>query len=91
MDCLKTPAEKFNYGAYINASFLCSLTLGAHAHEGYGSLFVCLFVCLFICYQSTACLRHLYNKMNILANFSPNSKGFQLRDFAKKLSVTSYI
>ena len=28
--------------------------------------------------------------MNIPANFSPNSKGFQLRDFAKKLSVTSY-
>ena len=66
------------------------LTLGAHAHEGYGSLFVCLFVYLFVCYQSTACLRHLCNKMNIPANFSPNSKGFQLRDFAKKLSLTSY-
>ena len=28
--------------------------------------------------------------MNIPANFSPSSKGFQLRDFAKKLSLTSY-
>ena len=64
------------------------LTLGAHAHEGYGSLFVCLSVC----YQSTDCIRHLHNKMNVPANFAPNSKGFQLTDFAKilKLSLTSY-
>ena len=51
--------------------------------RGYGSWFVCLFVC----YQSTASLRHLCNTVNIPANFSP---GFQLRDFAVKLSFTSY-
>ena len=28
--------------------------------------------------------------MNIPANFALNYKGFQLRDFAKKLSLTSY-
>ena len=27
---------------------IVSLMLGAHAHEGYGNLFVCLFVCLFV-------------------------------------------
>ena len=51
---------------------------------------VCLSVCLFVCYRSTACVGHLCNKMNVPANFVPNSKGFQLRDFAKKLSLTSY-
>ena len=35
------------------------LTLGAHAHEGYSSLSVCLFVCLSVCYQPTARVRHL--------------------------------
>ena len=55
------------------------LTIGAHAHEG-----------LFVCYQSIACIRYLCNKMNVPANFSPNSKDFQLRDFAKKLSLMSY-
>ena len=59
---------------------------GTHAHEGYSSLFVYLF----ICYQSTACVWYLCNKMNKPANFAPNSKGFHLRDFAKKLSFTSY-
>ena len=53
-------------------------------------LSVCLFVCLSVCYRSTASVKHLCNKMNVPANFSPNSKGFQLRDFAKKLSLTSY-
>jgi hypothetical protein len=47
-------------------------------------------VSLFICYHSTACIRRLCNKMNVPANFTLNSKGFQLRDFAKKLSVTCY-
>ena len=28
--------------------------------------------------------------MNVLANFALNPKGFQLRDFTKNLSLTSY-
>ena len=41
-------------------------------------------------YHSTACVGHLCNKMNVPANFAPNSKDFQVRDFAKKLSLTSF-
>ena len=47
-------------------------------------------VCLSVCYRSTACVGHSCNKMNMPANFAPNSKDFQLRDFAKRLSLTSY-
>ena len=53
-------------------------------------LFVCLCVCLSVCYCSTAYLWHLYEKINIPANFSLNSKDFQLRDWAKTLSISSY-
>ena len=70
--------------------FLTLLTLCAHAHESYGSLSVCLSVCLYVCYRSTDFLRGLYNKMNILNDFKLSSKGFQLRDFSKKLSFNSY-
>ena len=49
-----------------------------------------LFVCVSVCYRSTACMGHLCNKMNVPANFAPNSKCFQLRNFTKKLSFTSY-
>ena len=62
----------------------------AHAHEGPVITVASLFVCLFVCYQSTACVRHLCNKINIPVDFVPNLKGFQLRDFAKKLCLTSY-
>ena len=89
------------YGCVLVALVVCScalLTLGAHAHEGYGSLFVCLSVCLSVrlsvclsvCYRSTACLRSLYNKMDIPDHFTLISEGFQLRDFSKKLSFKSY-
>ena len=47
-----------------------SLTLGAHAHEGYGSHPVCLSVCVSVCYQSSDCLRGLHSEMNIPADFS---------------------
>ena len=53
-------------------------------------LSVCLFVCLFLCYQSTDCLRGLYNKMNIPAGFTLNVEDFQLRDFNKMLSFKTY-
>ena len=62
------------------------LTLGAHVHEGYGSLFVCLSVC----YQSTDCLRGLHSEMNIPADVLLNAQDFQPRDFFEKLSVKSY-
>ena len=62
--------------------FFILLTLGAHAHESYGSLSVTR--------QSTDFLRGLYNKMNILNDFKLSSKGFQLRNFSKKLSFNSY-
>ena len=62
------------------------LTLSTHAHEGYGSLFVCLSVC----YQSTDCLRGLHNKMNIPAGFTLNVEDFQLRDFNKTLSFKTF-
>ena len=55
-------------------------------HEGYGSLFVCLSVCS----QSTDFLRGLYNKINIPDDFTLISKGFQLRDFSKRLLVKSF-
>ena len=60
------------------------LTLGACARALQYS------VCLSVCYHSTACVRYLSIKLNVPANFAPNSKGFQLRDFVKKLSLTSY-
>ena len=46
-------------------------------------------VSLSVCSPSTACVRHLCNKMNLPANFVPNSKDFQLWDFAKKFSLMS--
>ena len=49
------------------------LMLGAHTHEGYGSLFVCLL-------PIYCCLRCLHNKMNIV----PAGFTFQLRDFFKR-------
>ena len=51
-------------------------------------MLACLFVAsLLPMYDIILC-----NKMNILALaiFAPNSKGIQLRDLAKKLSLTSY-
>ena len=47
-------------------------------------------VCLSVCYQSTACLRPLCNKMDIPANFLPNSQDFQLRDIAKMHELQPY-
>ena len=44
-----------------------------------------------LCYQSTAGLRPLCKKVNIPSSFSLNFHYFQLRNFAKMLSVTSYI
>ena len=50
-----------------------------------------LFVCLFVCLLPVYCLLKTFIQQNEhISQFSPNSKGFQLRDFTKKLSLTSY-
>ena len=67
-------------------TLVLSLMLGMHAHEGYCSQFVC--VC--VCYQSSASLWRACDKLNLPAWYSPNSKGFQLADFAKTFSIPSY-
>ena len=69
-------------------SFL--LTLGAHAQEGYCSLFVCVCVCVCMCYHSSASVQRVCDKLNLPAWSSLNDKGFQLTDFTKKLSFLSY-
>ena len=65
--------------------FYQSLTLGAHAHEGYSTLSVCLFVCLFACYQSPGFYSRLYNKLEIPAGSSLVFLGFQLSHFFSAL------
>ena len=55
------------------------LTLGAHAHEGYSTLSVCLSVC----YQSPGFYSRLYDKFDIPACSSLVFLGFQLSDFDK--------
>ena len=52
--------------------------------KGYGSLFVCLFVTNLLPSYDVC------NKLNVPSKFALNSKGFQLTDFAKKLSFPSY-
>ena len=47
-------------------------------------------VCLSVCYRSSTSIRHSCDKMILPARSSLNSKGFQLADFAKKLSFPSY-
>ena len=61
---------------------LHSLTLGAHAHEGYSTLLVCLSVC----YQSPGFFSHLYDKIDLPACSSLVFLGFQLTDFDKTVS-----
>jgi hypothetical protein len=52
-------------------------------------LSICLFNLLLVATTLyTAGVRHVCNKVNLPANFAPNSKGFQLRDFAKNLSIS---
>ena len=79
---LKWPADEANQ----RRAFCISLTLGAHAHESYCSLCVCLSVC----YQSSASVRRSCDKMNLPDRSLLNSEGFELGDFAKKLSFPSY-
>ena len=50
-------------------------------------LSVCLSVCVCLCVTNLA---PAYNKLNLPAWSSLNSKGFQLADLAKKLSFPSY-
>ena len=51
-------------------------------YEGYGSLFVC--------FQSTDCLRSLQNNLNIPADFTQFSKGFQQMDISKMIFLKRY-
>ena len=53
-------------------------------------LCVCMCVCLSVCYRSSAGVRHVYDKLNLPAKSLLNAKGFQLADFAKKVSFPSY-
>ena len=59
-------------------------TLCMHAHEGYSSLSVS------VCPHSSASLQRACNKLYSPVGSLPNSKGFQLTDFAKMLSFPSY-
>ena len=59
--------------------------LGVHAHESYFSLSVCLSVCP----HYSASLRCACNKLYLPVRSLPNSKGFQLMDFAIMLSFLS--
>ena len=61
-----------------------------HAHESYCSQFVCLSVCVCVCPHSSASLGRVCNKLNLLARSLLYSKGFQVTDFVKKLSFSSY-
>ena len=83
--------------------FHCRTLINARRmREGYCSQFVCLSVCrsvclcvclcvcLYVCRQSSASVRRVCNKLNLPARSSLNDKGFQLTDFAKKLSVPTY-
>ena len=63
-----------------------SLTLGAHAHEGYSTLSVCLSACLFVCYQSPGFFSRSYDKLDIPACSSLVFLGFQLTDLDKTVS-----
>ena len=62
------------------------LTLGAHAHEGYSTLFACLLVCLSVCYQSAGLFSSLYDKLDLPTSSSPGFLGFQLSEFDKTVS-----
>ena len=66
------------------------LTLGAHAHEGYSTLLVCLSVCLFVCYQSPGFFSRLYDKLDLPACSSLVCLGFQLTDFDKTVSFVLF-
>ena len=56
----------------------------------YCSSFVCLSVCLSVCPHSSAGLVRVCNELNLPARSLLHFEGFQLTDFAKKLSFSSY-
>ena len=65
-----------------------SLTLGAHAQEGYGTCPVCLFVCLSVCLLPLSCrhrsfLRSKYGTYGTRLGFP----SFLTRGFSRKPSV----
>ena len=62
---------------------LSLLALGAHAHEGYSTNFVCLCVCVCVCSKFAALKSSLYAKMDLPACFSPVFFDFQLIDLSK--------
>ena len=65
---------------FINARHACARGLQQSL-----SVSVCLSVCLFVIYHSSASLRCVCKKLNLLAESSLYSIGFQLTDFAKSL------
>ena len=47
-----------------------SLTLGAHAQEGYGSCLVCLCVCVSVSYHSIGNIRRFYAEKEVRTGLS---------------------
>ncbi len=78
---VKPTSQRHYVRNFINARHACAQVV---------ITVVILSVCWSVCYQSTGCIRHLCNKMNVPANCAQNFKKFQLRDFAKNLSFTTY-
>ena len=60
--------------------------LGAHAHEGYSTHFVC--VC--VCPPFSGSIKRLYNTLITAIGFVLNAKDFQVTDFSEKASFESY-
>ena len=58
-------------GNVVAASYK-SLTLGAHAQEGYGSCLVCLCtcVCVSVCYHSIGKIRRFYAEKEVRTGLS---------------------
>ena len=82
--------EQVETGAYTYIHFCytnLSVMLGAHAHEGYSTLFVCVCVCL----PFSGSIKCLYNILITTIGFVLNAKDFQLTDFSEKPSFESYI
>ena len=59
------------------------ITLGAHAHEGYSTYFVCVFVCVCVCSKFAASKSSLYDKMDLPACYSPVFLDFHFINLSK--------
>ena len=62
--------------------------LSAHAHDGYGTYFVCMCVC--VCPRSASVIKHLYSILNMAIASLLSVRDFQLMDLSKTASFRSY-